>query len=91
MLRILVSTVSVIFVLGCASSQAPDKVADKAAESENQGEGCQSPLGFIQEGHSTTGYLHPIEQGGSPCQQGELFCKNGQWSGTYIYPTCTKL
>ena len=73
---------TVAFVLGGCSSQQ--------MATEEQGDGCQSPIGFIQEGHSKTGYLQPIAQGGANCEQGEITCRNGQWTGAYINPSCTR-
>jgi hypothetical protein len=66
--------------VGCASerSKAP-------AEAK---EGCHTPLGFIPEGRTATGYMHQIESHGQRCQQGTLNCEGGVWTGAYIYPSC---
>lgn len=81
-LIVYMAALTVAFCFGCASTQLPETP---------QGEGCQSPLGFISEGHSKTGYLQAVAQGGASCQQGELTCNEGQWTGSYIFPSCTKL
>ncbi len=78
---VLMTMATVIVIAGCTSVQIPESP---------QGEGCQSPLGFISEGHSKTGYLQAVAQGGAGCQQGELTCSEGQWAGPYIFPSCTK-
>ena len=77
----------VLGLLGLVSLMA--SCTSTPASNTAEGDGCQSPLGFIQEGHSVRGYLQPVAQGGATCQQGELTCNNGQWSGAYIYPSCT--
>jgi hypothetical protein len=81
-LRVLIVAVFAQFALACAS-EAPKEKTEAAAE------GCHTPLGFIAEGTSATGYLHPIETNGQSCQQGALTCNDGVWSGAYIYPSCT--
>ena len=50
--------------------------------------GCNSPLGFIAEGQTATGYLRAVESSGQSCQQGVLTCEDGKWTGAYIYPSC---
>lgn len=50
--------------------------------------GCDSPLGFIAEGQTATGYLRPVESSGQSCQQGTLTCEDGKWTGAHIYPSC---
>lgn len=78
------------FVLTCAcSTTQPSSRADR--ESGELKEGCHTPLGFIPEGRTSTGYLNQMEQHGQPCQQGTLSCEDGVWSGAYIYPTCVRL
>lgn len=88
MSKLLVTTLSLVFVLGCTT--ATTKPSSEAA-TEDSMEGCHTPLGFIREGRSMTGYLRPVEQGGANCQQGELTCVNGVWTGAYIHPSCTRL
>lgn len=63
-------------------------VSNTPSPEPGSGEGCHSPVGFIQEGHTAVGYLHQIESAGQSCKQGTLRCENGQWSGAFIYPTC---
>ncbi|MGZ3722321.1 MAG: hypothetical protein ACXVA9_05295 [Bdellovibrionales bacterium] len=69
---------------GCSS--APSTPEDIAARGPK--EGCHTPLGFIPEGRTATGYLHQIEARGQRCQQGVLSCEGGVWTGAYIYPSC---
>jgi hypothetical protein len=72
-----------------SSSKLPDSSALNAQPTPGDSkDGCSSPLGLISEGATARGYLHPVETGGVACQQGELSCTNGQWSGAYIYPSC---
>ena len=78
--NVIVLVSAAVIVNGCKS----------AAPVIEEGDGCQSPLGFIPEGHSKNGYLQSIALGGSNCEQGVLTCTNGQWSGAYINPSCTK-
>lgn len=76
--------------LGCSSKPTlPDSSAINSPPMEGK-EGCDSPLGYIPEGGSAKGYLRPIEQGGLTCQQGELICRDGNWTGAYIYPSCSR-
>lgn len=77
---------ALVVCLGCASTPQP-----AAVEGDDKGprEGCHTPLGFIPEGRTATGYLHQIESAGQRCQQGTLSCDGGVWSGGYIYPSCT--
>ena len=70
--------------MGCATTgSSGDLEAGTTAA-----EGCHTPLGFIAEGRTATGYLHQIESRGQSCQQGTLRCEDGVWSGGYIYPSC---
>ena len=87
MYKMIMTTLGLCLFLGCATASKP------ASEpgSEDAMEGCHTPLGFIREGRSMIGYLRPIEQGGANCQQGELTCVNGVWTGAYIHPSCTRL
>jgi len=71
-------------VMGCSSNP-------QAADAPLSGEGCQSPLGFIPEGHTLNGYREAVAHAGTGCESGVLTCLNGQWSGAYIYPSCTRL
>lgn len=70
----------VLLTAGCAS--------ESVKESIKSGDGCHTPLGFIPEGQTATGYLHQIESAGQTCQQGTLRCEDGVWTGAYIYPSC---
>ena len=72
------------FAVGCATS-APEH----EGQAKEMSEGCNTPLGFIPEGHSATGYLHQFEPSGE-CQMGTLTCQDGVWSGAYIYPSCVR-
>ncbi len=89
MYKMITATLSLCLFLGCATTTATKSASEGA--SEDAMEGCHTPLGFIREGRSMTGYLRPVEQGGANCQQGELTCVNGVWSGAYIHPSCTRL
>ena len=84
-LLILVASIGFSLSLGCASK------GTSADESDGAVDGCHTPLGFIPEGRTKTGYLRPIEQGGANCEQGQLTCNNGVWTGPYIHPSCTRL
>ncbi len=89
----LVGLVALSSWVGCASStKLPDSSAlnSPPAESADGKLGCESPLGFIPDGHALKGYLRPVESGGENCQQGELTCAEGVWSGAYIYPSCVR-
>lgn len=66
--------------VACATAPSADKA-------EGDVDGCHTPLGFVPEGTSATGYLHPIEHG-EPCQQGQITCTDGVWAGVFIYPSC---
>ena len=79
---------TVVMLAGCATPP-PSSRADR--ESGELREGCHTPLGFIREGQTATGYLNQMEQHGQPCQQGALTCENGVWTGPYIYPSCVRL
>lgn len=72
--------------MGCASTPAANN--SDADSDKGPREGCHTPLGFIPEGRTATGYLHQIETAGQRCQQGTLSCEDGVWSGGYIYPSC---
>jgi hypothetical protein len=83
-----------VLVAAClttACSGSAPKPDAPPVESASGVPGCQSPLGFISEGHSATGYLHQIESRGEHCQQGTLTCQGGAWTGPYIYPSCVVL
>lgn len=77
----LILTLALLGAAGCSSAPSSQSVAESK-------EGCHTPLGFIPEGRTMTGYLHQVESRGQRCQQGVLSCENGVWSGAYIYPTC---
>jgi hypothetical protein len=81
--------IAFLFCVGCASTPPNQSSTDMHADAVM--EGCHTPLGFIPEGHTATGYLNQLAQGGQPCQQGTLSCEDGVWSGPYIYPSCTVL
>ncbi len=78
------------FTVSCATS-SPESSAVNGAEPVTEADGCNSPLGHIAEGGTATGYSRVLAHGGATCQRGELTCANGQWSGAFIYPTCTQL
>jgi hypothetical protein len=80
MKKYLFAMVYVACIAGCSS--APTSAPVEKAE------GCNTPLGFIPEGRTATGYLHQVESNGQHCQQGVLTCDGGVWAGAYIYPSC---
>lgn len=53
--------------------------------------GCNSPLGFIPEGESLTGYRDITVPAGKTCRSGQLQCIDGVWTGIYIHRACTVL
>jgi hypothetical protein len=80
-MKLFVHILLALTIVGCASETSRAPAGPPA-------EGCHTPLGFIPEGRTATGYLHQIESRGQRCQQGTLSCDGGVWTGAYIYPSC---
>ena len=76
-----------LLAVGVGCTSVPSELKN-STEHEKLSAGCQTPLGFIPEGRTATGYLHQIENNGQRCQQGSLSCEDGVWAGAYIYPSC---
>lgn len=76
----------VLCTLGCASTS---HLSEGDTEAPDLADGCRTPLGFVPEGRSATGYLRPLEQAQN-CQQGTITCEDGVWFGAYIFPSCIK-
>lgn len=84
--RILVAYALVFMVVSCTSTS---HLSEGDVEAPDLVDGCHTPLGFIPEGRSATGYLSQIAHGQN-CQQGTLTCEDGVWYGAYIFPSCLR-
>lgn len=71
-----------------AAPTAIEASPSQATSKKSPGRSCDTPLGTIPDGGKATGYLKAVVPADEVCISDTITCKNGEWSGQAIHPTC---